>query len=120
MIRAASCLALAQLAFVAAAQASPWPPAPDHPQIPLWSGAPPDAFTVTASENTTSDPKELIGGKTVIAVNDVTKPTLTLYRPPGRNTGAAVVVFPGGGYWLLAIDLEGTEVCDWLTANGIA
>jgi acetyl esterase/lipase len=30
-----------------------------------------------------------------------------------------VVVFPGGGYWILAIDLEGTEVCDWLTAKGI-
>jgi acetyl esterase/lipase len=35
------------------------------------------------------------------------------------NTGAAVVVFPGGGYRALAIDLEGTEVCDWLTSKGI-
>jgi acetyl esterase/lipase len=35
------------------------------------------------------------------------------------NTGAAVVVFPGGGYKELAIDLEGTEVCDWLTSKGI-
>jgi hypothetical protein len=36
-----------------------------------------------------------------------------------KNTGAAVVVFPGGGYQGLAIDLEGTEVCDWLTPKGI-
>ena len=37
----------------------------------------------------------------------------------GKNTGAAVIVFPGGGYNVLAIDLEGTEVCEWLTSKGI-
>ena len=36
-----------------------------------------------------------------------------------KNTGAAVVAFPGGGYQVLAIDLESTEVCDWLTSRGI-
>ncbi len=44
---------------------------------------------------------------------------MTVYSPGGKNTGAAVVVFPGGGYRILAIDLEGTEVCDWLTAKGV-
>ena len=44
---------------------------------------------------------------------------MTVYSPKGKNTGAAVVVFPGGGYYVLAIDLEGTEVCDWLTSKGI-
>jgi acetyl esterase/lipase len=44
---------------------------------------------------------------------------MTVYSPKGTNTGIAVVVFPGGGYWELAIDLEGTEVCDWLTSKGI-
>jgi acetyl esterase/lipase len=44
---------------------------------------------------------------------------MTVYSPHGKNTGAAVVVFPGGGYQVLAIDLEGTEVCDWLTSKGI-
>jgi len=44
---------------------------------------------------------------------------MTVYWPQGMNTGAAVVVFPGGGYKGLAIDLEGTEVCDWLTSKGI-
>ena len=44
---------------------------------------------------------------------------MTIYSPEGKNTGAAVVVFPGGGYLDLAIDLEGTEICDWLTAKGI-
>jgi acetyl esterase/lipase len=44
---------------------------------------------------------------------------MTVYSPNGRNTGVAMLVFPGGGYQDLAIDLEGTEVCDWLTAKGI-
>ncbi len=44
---------------------------------------------------------------------------MTVYSPKGKNTGTAVVVFPGGGYWILAIDLEGTEACDWLTSKGI-
>jgi acetyl esterase/lipase len=44
---------------------------------------------------------------------------MTVYSPVGGNTGAAVVVFPGGGYFVLAIDLEGTEACDWLTSKGI-
>jgi acetyl esterase/lipase len=44
---------------------------------------------------------------------------MTVYSPAGHNTGAAIIVFPGGGYNVLAIDLEGTEVCDWLTSRGI-
>ena len=52
-------------------------------------------------------------------MRNVTRPTMTIYSPTGKNTGAAVVVFPGGGYQMLAIDLEGTEVCDWLVPRGI-
>lgn len=44
---------------------------------------------------------------------------MTAYAPTTKNTGAAVMVFPGGGFEVLAIDLEGTEVCDWLTAKGV-
>jgi acetyl esterase/lipase len=65
------------------------------------------------------DPKFLIAGKPVTGVKNVTRPTMTVYSPTGKNTGAAVVVLPGGGYQILAIDFEGTEVCDWLTAKGI-
>ena len=46
--------------------------------------------------------------------------SLTLYRAPqDKDTGAAVVIFPGGGYNILAWDLEGTEVCDWLNSIGV-
>ncbi len=65
------------------------------------------------------DPKFLIAGKPVVGVSNVTQPTMTVYSPEGKSTGAAVVVFPGGGYQGLAMDLEGTEVCDWLTPKGI-
>ena len=61
----------------------------------------------------------LVAGRPLVHLGNVSAPTLTLFSPKGANTGAAVVVFPGGGYNILAIDLEGTEVCDWLTARGI-
>jgi hypothetical protein len=51
----------------------------------------------------------MVDGRQVIGVSNVTQPTMTLYAPKGNNTGVAIVVFPGGGYGTLAIDLEGTE-----------
>ncbi|HEX3984932.1 MAG TPA: alpha/beta hydrolase, partial [Acidisoma sp.] len=66
-----------------------------------------------------SGPHDLIGGRRSTGVRNVTIPTMTIYAPTGKNTGAAVVVFPGGGYQMLAMDLEGTEVCDWLAPRGI-
>ena len=56
----------------------------------------------------------------VTLVTNVTKPTLTLYRAPrDKDTGAAVVICPGGGYSVLAWDLEGTEVAQWLNSIGV-
>jgi acetyl esterase/lipase len=52
-------------------------------------------------------------------VQNVSQPTMTVYSPKEHNTGAAIVVFPGGGYQILAIDLQGTEICEWLTSKGI-
>ena len=57
-------------------------------------------------------------GQTLVRLGNVSSPTITLYSPNGANTGAAIVVFPGGGYRILAIDLEGTEVCTWLNSAG--
>jgi acetyl esterase/lipase len=102
------------------AQTTVWQPSPGHTQIPIWPGAAPDPQPVAGPEVSKSSGKdELIGGKQVEEVDNVTRPTMTVYSPTGKNTGAAVVVFPGGGYQILAIDLEGTEVCDWLTSKGI-
>lgn len=63
--------------------------------------------------------KGLIAGHRVTNVSNVSRPTMTIYPPKGNNTGAAVVVFPGGGFRILAIDLEGTEVCHWLNSLGV-
>jgi acetyl esterase/lipase len=68
---------------------------------------------------TTTGNDHLVAGRPWTYISNVSRPTLTVYSPTGKNTGAAVVVFPGGGYQILAIDLEGTEVCDWLTSRGI-
>jgi hypothetical protein len=65
------------------------------------------------------DTKDLVAGRPWVYLNNVSQSTMTVYAPKGQNTGVAVVVFPGGGYEILAIDLEGTEACDWLTAKGI-
>jgi acetyl esterase/lipase len=100
------------------AQTPAWQPSPGHAQVPIWPAAAPDAQSAAGPEVATTS-VELIAGKPVVAVSNVSQPTMTVYSPKGKNTGVAVVVFPGGGYQILAIDLEGTEVCDWLTSKGI-
>ena len=107
-----------------AAGQTAWQPSPGHTQVPIWPGAVPDAQPVKGPEmsatvvNATGSPK-LVGGRPWVYVDRVSRPTMTVYSPGGSNTGVAVVVFPGGGYNVLAIDLEGTEACDWLTSKGI-
>ncbi len=58
------------------------------------------------------------GGKGVIRLADISDPTITVYTPKNAN-GTAVIVCPGGGYAILAIDLEGTEICTWLNSIGV-
>jgi acetyl esterase/lipase len=87
--------------------------------MPLWPAAAPDPVPTTGAEADVADKNKPIAGKPIIALSNVSKPTLTLYAPKGKANGAAVVVFPGGGYNVLAIDLEGTEVCQWLNGEGI-
>ncbi len=103
------------------AQQHVWQPSPGHTQVPIWPGAVPDAQTVAGPEQmaVTGPRDHLVAGRPWTYVQNVSRPTLTVYSPTGTNTGAAIVVFPGGGYQILAMDLEGTEVCDWLTSRGI-
>jgi acetyl esterase/lipase len=95
-----------------------WQPSPGHTQVPIWPGAVPDARPVTGPEVETTT-EELAAGRPWVTVGNVSRPTMTVYSPDGKNTGVAVVVFPGGGYLVVSMDLEGTEVCDWLTSKGI-
>jgi acetyl esterase/lipase len=102
------------------AQHPVWQPSPGHTEVPIWPGRVPDPQPVASPESaeTTTKPWRDTG-KLATGVHNVTRPTMTVYSPNAKNTGAAVVVFPGGGYQGLAIDLEGSEVCDWLTPRGI-
>ena len=113
--------AVAGCANVLAAQKPAWQPAPGHLTLPLWPNGAPGAVANPPPEvDTTTAKDNLIAGKPLVRLGNVSNPTLTLYKPKNKNTGAAVVVFPGGGYHILAIDLEGTEVCDWLTGEGVS
>jgi len=97
-----------------------WQPSAGHVQVAIWPGTPPDPQPVAGPEFAEMTAKPWMdSGRPATGVSNVTRPTMTVYSPNGKHTGAAVVVFPGGGYQGLAIDLEGTEVCDWLTARGI-
>ncbi|HXV16491.1 MAG TPA: alpha/beta hydrolase [Gemmatimonadaceae bacterium] len=100
------------------AQKTKWQPSPGHTQIAIWPGTPPNAQPGPDTEIVTTH-TGLVGGKPWKYIQYVSRPTITVYSPRGANTGAAMLVFPGGGYQILAIDLEGTEICDWLTSRGI-
>lgn len=105
---------------VARAEKPLWQPSAEHTQLPIWPGRVPDPQPVAGPELAETSGKEfLVAGKPAVGVSNVSRPTMTVYSPKGKNTGAAVIVLPGGGYQVLAIDLEGTEVCDWLTPKGI-
>ena len=113
--------AIAASSFALSGQSSGWPPAAGHITLNVWPGAVPGAAVNLPAEADTNTPKDpLIAGRPIVRLGNVATPTVTLFAPKGKNTGAAVVVFPGGGYRILAIDLEGTEVCDWLNDAGIA
>ena len=60
------------------------------------------------------------GERKVARLGNVSTPTITVHSPPAeKHTGAAVLICPGGGYHILAMDLEGTEVADWLNSIGV-
>lgn len=89
--------------------------------LDLWPGTPPgEAGEIGEEKDFTKPSDQLIAGQRVMRLGNVTKPNLSVYRPtPDKDTGAAVLVCPGGGYHILALDLEGTEVCEWLNSIGV-
>lgn len=77
-------------------------------EMPIWIKAIPDAELITGSETYNDG-----------MVKNVSNPTIKIFSPAKGNTGATVLVFPGGGYTKLAIDLEGSEICKWLASIGV-
>lgn len=109
------------MGLAASGEKPAWAPEAGHVTLKLWpNGAPGEATAKGPETDTTTAKDNLIAGRPLVRLGNVSEPTLTVYEPKGKRTGAAVVVFPGGGYQILAIDLEGTEVCDWLNEAGVA
>jgi acetyl esterase/lipase len=80
----------------------------EQKQLPIWTMSVPDSGLIKGVETYNDG-----------MIKNVSIPTMTVYSPEGKNTGVAVVVFPGGGYRALAIEMEGSEICEWLASIGV-
>lgn len=98
-----------------------WQPPAGFKQSPLWPKGAPDMKGVPLVPERIErvETPEALHGPLSEAVWDVSSPTMTVFPPQGKNSGAAMVVFPGGGFRALAITLEGTEICHWIASKGM-
>jgi acetyl esterase/lipase len=107
-------------AFAAIAPSACRAAGPPEQPIPIWPGAAPGDAGDIGEEKDTTTPDQDKPGKYIIRLGNVSKPTIQVFKPAKeKDTGAAVVVCPGGGYQILAMDLEGSEVCKWLNSVGV-
>jgi acetyl esterase/lipase len=95
--------------------------AADPKPIDLWpSTAPGEKGDIGEEKDMTKPDPKVPPEKYVTRLGNVTKPQMTIFKPAAdKDTGAAIVVCPGGGYSILAYDLEGTEICKWLNSFGV-
>ncbi|HUE73938.1 MAG TPA: alpha/beta hydrolase, partial [Pirellulaceae bacterium] len=90
-------------------------------RVNLWPAKAPGETREFPPEADQTKPEDrLIAGRRIIKLGNVSTPQLVVYQPPkANNTRAAVVICPGGGHHILAWDLEGTEVAEWLNKIGV-
>src|SRR5207302_8981941 len=105
--------------------AAPALAAADDPLVVTpWPGKPPDETADIGPETVRMSPKlerkQVEVTESTKMITNVTKPTLTVYRPArDKDTGTAMIICPGGGYWNLYWQLEGEEVAHWLNSIGV-
>jgi len=86
--------------------------------VELWPGKTPGDVGISGQETSRIHQSPIVGPTKLIT--NVTKPTLTIYQPArDKNTGTAMLICPGGGYWDLYWELEGEEVAAWLNSLGM-
>jgi acetyl esterase/lipase len=98
--------------------------ADDSLVVELWPGKVPDESGTIGAEKVVLSPQldrtQVEVTESTRMVTNVTKPTLTIYRPAKeKDTGTAMLICPGGGYWNLYWQLEGEEVATWLNSLGV-
>ena len=82
--------------------------------IPLW---PADKIP----NRIESDEREEHVSEDIVRISKVQEPTIEVYLPAKKSaTGEAMLIFPGGGYGILAYDWEGTDIAKFLNGKGIA
>jgi acetyl esterase/lipase len=103
-----------------------WPAAgADKPLVvEVWPRTAPEETGTIGAEMVRMSPKldrkQVEVTESTRLITNVTKPTLTIYRPAeDKDTGTAVLICPGGGYWDLYWQLEGEEVAAWLNSIGV-
>ena len=108
------------VSFLAAAALFSAVAAEQRIEVPLWPGdAPGNELSLEAERDTTKESDNLIAGRRLIRLGNVSKPTLTVYPAlKEKANGGGILVCPGGAYHILALDLEGTEVCERLNEMG--
>jgi len=92
--------------------------------VELWPGSVPDEAGDIGAEKIIMSPeldrKQVEVTESTRMVTNVTTPTISVFRPAiETNTGTAMLICPGGGYWNLYWQLEGEEVATWLNSLGI-
>ena len=96
----------------APALADPWKPPAGMQQLPIW----PKGSPVLAKGIRKLDAGQKVGKE---MITNVSEPTYTVFSPKSHPSGTCIVVFPGGGHLVLAMELEGTEIAEWLARSGI-
>ncbi len=90
--------------------------------LSIWTGTPPgdEGLQLPPELDQAIEKPSLVAGKKIQRIGNVSQPTLQLFKPPkDKDTGTSVVILPGGGYSIVAYDLEGTEVAQWLNSIGV-
>jgi acetyl esterase/lipase len=89
--------------------------------LDLWPGKPPgETKELPPETDLWKDTDTLVGGKKIQKITNVSKPTLAVYRPAKDvDTGASMIICPGGGHYILAYDHEGTECAEFLAKHGV-
>lgn len=87
----------------------------------IWPGTPPgETKTLPPEADQTKAADKLIAGRRIIKLGNVSTPQIAVYRPAkNKDSGTSVIICPGGGFNILAYDLEGTEVAEWLNSVGV-